>query len=154
MHSRIIEARESKDKLCGLKPDELYELDCVKEFADYVRYTDKEEDPAYYLSRPGLYYDSEDRSLTIVDKKKFFEGRYEKLIDAAEKLSKITLDEFVNDSKWELIWNIQHYYDDTTEVHLCGLDYYGEIPFTLYEWVRAFDEGTKIYIGNVLDYHY
>lgn len=156
MHSRIIEARDSKEELCGISEADFYENPAVEEFSDYIAALEYEDDPGDWLARRGLKWDADERSLTLVDKQAYFASKHEEFLESLEKLRTATLEQFSEGGpglEFEL-WRARSSYDDIFSIHLYGLEYWGGNLCTLDDWVRSMKNGTRIYIGNMLDYHY
>jgi len=155
MHSRIIEARDTKEDIGeGICEADFYDDSSVEEFSDYICDLEEEENPGDWLDRPGLRYDPEERTLTIVSKMDYFAAKHDEFLEALERLSTASLSDFSSGGLGADMWKLRDVYEDRYEVHLYGLDYYGNGLCTLDDWVRSMPDGTKVYIGNMLDYHW
>lgn len=156
MHSRIIEAREDKEDICGIGETTFDECDEVREFSDYIADLEEDDDPGDWLSYPGLEWDADERTLTLADKQAYFADRYKDFRECLEKIGTATLEQFSTGGEgfdFEM-YRLKSLYEDRYRVHLYGLDYYGCGLCTLDDWVRCMPNGTKIHIGNMVDYHY
>lgn len=153
MHGRIIEARDSKEELTGICEADFYESS-YDDFADYIANLDREEDPGEWVDRPGLEWDGSERTLTITDKKAYFRGKFEEFHELANALADAGIGEFSEGGIDHEVWRLREAYDDRFDVHLYGLEYYSGGICTLDDWVRNMPDGTKVYLGNMVDYHW
>lgn len=155
MHSRIIAASEKEEDLCEISEEDFHDNHYVKRISDYVADIKNDDDtPARWLDLSGLVYDEGDHTLTIKDKEEYFRGKYVEFMEALKELEAMRLEEFVGDRTYVPMITLKYAYDDEYGVYLYGLDYFGGGLCTLDHWVRSMPNGTTIYIGNMVDYHY
>ena len=149
MHGRII-AASWEDENTEIGVENFYNL-CPSKF-DYVSNMDKEDSERSIkecFDRPGLKYNAKERTLTIENKERYFTEKFKTFKTIVGKMSDVTLEDFSNGSRTE-IYQLMWEYDDEYGTYL----YINEEDLTtLDSFVRIYEDGDEIHIGNALDYH-
>ena len=156
MHSKIFQV--SKTPIS--KKDWIYADMYLESFVGRVAdYTDDIDDAARKvwlenLSRvPGLSVSNVSEQLMIVSKEEYFREYYKEFKEMIDKLSKVSLRDFCEaHQSFELnAFRLQSSISDE-------FGYYVDIdegyPMPLQDYVRCCDDGDKLYIGGIVDYHY
>lgn len=170
MHSRIFQVSKEpineEDFICE---SDFYESSFIGGIADYVNEDTYFEDDIAWLkdyieSRGGIEINEDENTITIVDKKKFFEQNFEKFKELLGKLSEVNIIQFSASAEPDDLANSRYalstlLYDFECEAegdkfgfYIYDSKDYG-YPVRLDEWVRGTKEGDKYYFGSTLDYH-
>ena len=156
MHDKIIQIGDRPiDKEEYIDESEFYEHWFIGSIADYVNEVPSSKRTSVisdFLNCPGLRYDPEEDTLTIVDKKSYFKSKYDRFKECIEEIRKWSIDEFSSvDLNFTFI-KLKDMYEDKYGTYLYDRDA-GDMC-CLDEWVRIFDNGSTVHIGNVIDYHW
>jgi len=161
MHSRIFQiSTEPIEKEDYIEESTFYDTTFVGEVADYVNEnTDRNDDIEWlkccYENVEGIIIDN--GTITITDKKKYFEKKFEKFKEQLNKLeTETTLEAFAKADRtyydfsytlWELKCAAEGdkfgFYVYDTQDGLYRFD----------DFVRYYDENVPYYIGATIDYH-
>lgn len=157
MHSRIYQvSTQPIDKSDYIKESFFYDHWFLNEVADYVdAETDRQDDIEWlkdFCETGGITFGADENGefFIIVDKNKFFEWKFKAFKDALQKLSTMTIDEFVADINNLDMYEMRQAYDETHGFYVCDND---DVK-TLDELVRFAKTDTKYYIGATIDYHF
>lgn len=125
----------------------------INEVADYVaNSTDRDGDIEWLMEYSKGIIISEDENgkfLIITDKEKYFKNAFENFQEAINKVSKYTIDDFIQSSSYE-IWKIKDSYENMFGFYIdCNDDL-----MSLDRFVRLSPINKKYYIGGTVDYHY
>ena len=159
MHSRIFQI--SKKTVEDRISEDRYYDDFVGRIADYVDELDAggQLESIRWLAEatPGIAVkDAGDATatMTIVDKKAYFAGKFEEFENALRELGKLTLEQFATDDR-DLncrMWLLKEAYEETCAFYVDDYDEeFGLLTFD--RFMREADEGSVWYIGTVIDYH-
>ena len=175
MHSRIIQISSSPIKESNYYEEDRYYLGIedwfCREIADYVVSANRTEELSdhgwirCFLEACGMEYNPEEQSFIIKDKELYFQETFKQFTDALEKLQDVTIQDFsgkdrdrsdIRDLDYR-VWLLQNAWKDRYAFYVDGY----ECPSTwdgcflnpLDEFIRYMPEGTKVYIGAVMDYH-
>ena len=156
MHSRIFQV--SSKPIEDFTNEFRYEDNFVPSVADYVvKQTQAEDIKADILwlghACKGIKVDAENRTLQVISKEEYFEKQYEKFKELAEKMSNITMEDFMGTaSQWDF-YDLKSAYEDKHSFYIDDNDEYMGIA-TLDNWLRYAEIGQVYYIGSVFDYHF
>lgn len=125
----------------------------INEVADYVaNSTDRDGDIEWLMEYSKGIIISEDENgkfLIVTDKEKYFKNAFENFQEAINKVSKYTIDDFIQSSSYE-IWKIKDSYENRFGFYIdCNYDL-----MSLDRFVRLFTINLKYYIGGTVDYHF
>ena len=160
MHSRIYQISEkpiSKENFT--KESSYYDDGFVGEIADYVSEVDYRSND--YISdlewlqtaTEGLEVNIKKGTITILNKKEYFDKKHDKFKELIENLQDITLEDFSSNKEYFTILDLKSAYDDKYSFYID--DNYENVGLTsLDNWVRNAEENKKYYVGNILDYHF
>jgi hypothetical protein len=160
MHSRIFQVSSKPITEDNLIKEYRYEDDFVGRVAGYVSLeyseVDIKSDLEWLNNTEGLHVDTDKKTLTITSKREYFDEKHDTFIELAEKLSNITLEEFIN-GEWDKGYgdftNLKDSYEDTYGFYIDDNDENIGLT-TLDNWVRNAEENKAYYIGNIFDYHF
>lgn len=158
MHSRIIQVSSNVlgvDDYIG--EYDYYDHWFTNAIADYVSDIDetrrKAELRAWLADISGLTYNEDAETITIVDKTKYFQYKYEEFMQHIMRLTSTDIDAFVKGSIDMDVWKIKSTYEDKFGIYIeDNGEYSGLIP--LDRWIRQHPEGTTVYLGGMVDYHF
>lgn len=159
MHSRIFQVSEQLiDKSDYIKESFFYDHWFLNEVADYVNAkTDRQSDIEWLKGchKQGITFGADENGefFIIVDKNKFFEQKFNAFKDALQKLSAMTIDEFVADTNNIDMYNMRQAYNETYGFYTCNNGYCDDLH-TMDEFIRFAETDTKYYIGATIDYHF
>ncbi len=158
MHSRIYQVSSSPVKEEDKIREYRYEDDFVGRVADYVSEvtseTDIESDLEWLSSaNKGIKVDVENRTITVTSKKEYFESKHEKFQELAEKMSRITLEEFTTEKSYFDFYELKSMYDDKYGFYIDDNYEYTGLT-SIDSWVRNAEENKEYHIGSVFDYHF
>ena len=170
MHSRIFQvSTEPINEEDYISESTFYDSSFIGEVADYVNEdTDRADDinwlKEYIKDRGGIEINEDENTITIVDKREFFEKGFEKFKELIEKLEDINLIQFSGTAEQGDLEN-SHFafstlmYDlkceaegDMFGFYVYDSDNWG-YPARLDEWIRSTKNGDKFYFGATIDYH-
>ena len=125
----------------------------INEVADYVaNSTDRDGDIEWLMEYSKGIIISEDENgkfLIVTDKEKYFKNAFENFQEAINKVSKYTIDDFIQSSSYE-IWKIKDSYENMFGFYIdCNDDL-----MSLDRFVRLSPINKKYYIGGTVDYHF
>lgn len=156
MHDKIIQIDNKPIKEEDyIDESEFYDHWFIGSIADYVNdvpSSDRRSVIKDVLDRPGLKYDQNKDTLTIVDKRSYFEYKYHEFRKCIEKLSAWSIDEFSSRDPDYTFITLKDMYEDKFGTYL--YDTNDCVMYCLDEWVRDSNDGDTIFIGNVIDYHW
>lgn len=156
MHSRIFQVgTQPIVKADYIKKSFFYDHWFLDQIADYVLDdTDRQDDIEWLkgYAKQGITFGADENGefFTITDKNEFFKTKFKAFKDALQKLSTMTIDEFVTDINNLDIYEMQQAYNETHGFYVC----YNDGVLTLDEFVRFAETDTKYYIGATIDYHF
>ena len=91
--------------------------------------------------------------LVFHDTSRYFEGKYEAFIKAAEQLTKTSFDNFLSCCAVRaVLFNLKEAYNDRYGFYVYNSD--DDSLDTLDDFMRSVKDGETYYIGGVIDYHY
>lgn len=156
MHSRIFQvSTQPIDKSDYIKESFFYEHWFLDQIADYVdAETDRQDDIEWLKGcyKQGITFGADENGefFTITDKNEFFKTKFKAFKDALQKLSAMTIDEFVNDECHLDMYNMRQAYNETYGFYVCE----DEDLQTMDTFIRYAETDTKYYIGATIDYHF
>lgn len=158
MHSRIYQLSETPVNQNELTHEQDYEQYFVGSHADYVAEIGyKGEGYAQDLKwlqnvTKGIQVNVEEGTITVTDKKEYFQEKHETFQNYLEKLNNTTLDDFVKSygtTRLDL-YELQCAFEDK---HTFYVDINGETK-PLDSFVRSAEENKVYYVGTIMDYHF
>ena len=170
MHSRIFQvSKEPINEEDYISESTFYDSAFIGEVADYVNQdTDRNDDIAwlkdYIEGRGGIELDEAEMTITIVDKKKFFERSFNTFKELLDKLASTNIIQFsgtaesgdMENSRFafsSLMYDLECEAEgDKFGFYIYDYGDYG-YPTRLDEWVRGTKNGDKYYFGATIDYH-
>lgn len=159
MHSRIFQVSQEPINEENLLGEYRYEEDFVGRIADYVaKQTYKGQDYIEDLkwlqeATDGLEVDVEAGTIIVKSKEEYFSEKHDRFMELAEKLSCITLEEFIGEDKFFDMHDLKAAYDDKYSFYIDDNDEYCGLT-TLDNWVRNAEENKTYYVGSIFDYHF
>ena len=157
MHSRIFQVSKKP-----IKKEDYINSDCyiehwfTKSIADYVSddVNNRNDDIEWlttFTCTKGITIgeDENGKFLIVTDRKAYFQKAFEEFKDAMDKVSKYTLDDFIQGSSYE-VWLVGNSYEDKFGFYI---DEDGDLT-TLDSFVRLCRINQKYYIGGTVDYHF
>ena len=162
MHSRIFQISKNPideddyidaDHYCGC--DDEWFLASVADYVSDVDDRDAELDE--WLSRfngRGLEYDSEKETLSVIDRERFFAGKYAKFREMLQTLAGATLADFSGEGNYigMDVYRLSASYEDKFAIYVDNTED-GTGLNTFDEFVRHAEKGIPYYLGGVVDYH-
>lgn len=154
MHSRIFQVSTNPiNKIDYIDESHYWDHWFLNEVADYVDNSADRDDDIEWLMEYGkgiiISEDEHGKFLIVTDKEKYFKNAFENFQEAINKVSKYTIDDFIQGSSYE-IWLIKDSYEDRFGFYI---DYdNGLMP--LDKFVRLSTINKKYYIGGTVDYHF
>ena len=170
MHSRIFQvSKEPINEDDYISESTFYDSSFIGEVADYVNEdTDRADDIAwlkdYIEGSGGIEINEDENTITIVDKRQFFERSFNTFKELLEKLADINIVQFSRTAEQGDLENSRFafsslMYDleceaegDKFGFYIYDDEDYG-YPTRLDEWVRSTKNGDKYYFGATIDYH-
>lgn len=154
MHSRIFQVSANPiNETDYIDECHYWEHWFTNEIADYVaNSTDRDGDIEWLMDCVKGIIISEDENgkfLIVTDKEKYFKNSFENFQKAINKVSKYTIDDFIQNSSYE-IWKIKNSYENRFGFYIdCNYDL-----MSLDRFIRLSPINKKYYIGGTVDYHY
>lgn len=158
MHSRIFQVSSEPIQEDDMIQEYRYEDSFVPSTADYVtKQTQSAEIKAdlEWLAQAckGIQVDADKRTLIVTSKVEYFEQKHEQFKELAEKLSSISLEDFISTKADFDFYDLKSAYEDKHSFYMDDNDEYcGLAPMD--NWIRYAEENKVYYIGSVFDYHY
>lgn len=158
MHSRIFQLSETPLKQNELTHECDYEQYFVGNYADYVAEIEYKSESYVQDLRwlqnvtKGIQVNVEEGTITVTDKKEYFQEKHETFQNYLEKLNNTTLDDFIKPygtTRLDL-YNLRCAFEDK---HTFYVDVDGEEE-PLDSFVRFAKENKVYYIGTIMDYHF
>lgn len=154
MHSRIFQVSTNPiNETDYIDECHYWEHWFTNEIADYVaNSTDRDSDIEWLMNCVKGIIISEDENgkfLMVTDRKAYFKKAFEEFKDAIDKVSKYTLDDFIQNSSYE-VWLVGNSYEDKFGFYI---DEDGDLT-TLDSFVKLCRINQKYYIGGTVDYHF
>ena len=155
MHSRIYQVSSSP-----IKEEDLIE-ECRYDHWDKADYVVKQDSPEEVNSdlewlktaNRGIEVHVKARTIKVTSKKEYFDEKHDKFKELAEKLSDITLEDFISGKRYFEVYDLQCAYEEKRGFYIDDNDEYcGLTNFD--NWVRNAEENKVYYIGNIFDYHF
>ena len=158
MHSRIFQISKEPIHKCDYIEESYYwDHWFVGSVADYVNgYTDRNDDIKWlkdcYEER-GLSFGMDDNGeyLIVVDKTKYFAGKFEAFKKALKELSEATHNDFTSGECGYILYNLKSAYCDKFGFYVEMKD---DDTIEFDSFIRLAEIGDKYYIGATIDYHY
>lgn len=170
MHSKIFQI--SINKVKDFITEDRYSDSFVGYVADYVSDLDQDiwkENWNWLSDYAKGAIEIKNNMLTIIDKRKFFEGHYAEFKELIKKAEDISLEQFMSNdygieittktgntyktSASSLVSNINCTFDDKHGFYIDDYDeYYGLKTFD--SFMRCVNDGEVFYLGSVIDYHF
>lgn len=170
MHSRIFQvSKEPITEEYYISESTFYDSSFIGEVADYVNEnTDRADDinwlKEYIGNRGGVEINEEEGTITIVDKKQFFEKSFDTFKELLNKLANTNIIQFSGTAESGDMENSRFafsslMYDLECEAEGDKFGFYvydnedWGYPARLDEWIRSTKNGDKYYFGATIDYH-
>lgn len=159
MHSRIFQISSNPIKEDNMIEEYRYEETFIGSVADYVvKQTSTEviNDLEWLQSVTegrGIEVDIDKKTIKVTSKESYFEDKHTAFTELAEKLSNISLTEFIEDKNYFDFYDLKTSYDDKHSFYVDDNDEYAGTE-TLDSFVRRAEENKIYYIGSVFDYHF
>lgn len=101
--------------------------------------------------RDGMFFNESDMTIAY-DRRLFFNKAHEKFIELIDTIFTWTLDDFISRDSWSTIWKLNELYKDKSGIYIVCDD---GILCCEDEFVRNYaEDGTRYYVGNIMDYHW
>lgn len=158
MHSKIFQVSSEPIQEDNMIQEYRYEDNLMNGIADYVvkqTQTDDIKSDLSWLSQAceGIKVDVDKRTLIVTSKEEYFEQKHEQFRELAEKLSNISLEDFISTKADFDFYDLKCAYEDKHGFYLDDNDEYcGLAPMD--NWIRYAEENKVYYIGSVFDYHF
>jgi hypothetical protein len=135
-----------------------YEDSFIPSKADYVVKQTQMDDIKADLSWlaqacKGIKVNLDKRTLVVTSKADYFEDKHEQFKELAEKLSTISLEDFMSTKKEFDFYDLKSTYEDKHSFYIDDNDEYCGLV-SLDKWIRYAKENEVYYIGSIFDYHY
>lgn len=165
MHSRIFQfSRKKIEKNDYYDAERYYNGErgyFAGEYADIAEYVDDDTDRINDIKYLGEHlagiveFISED-CFKIINKKKYFEKKYQNFLKAVENLQNITEKEYINGNNKSLIRELEDSYSEKFDYYFDEYDQTAYIEFfgPMDDFMRKVQDGEIYYIGSSIDYDY
>ncbi len=154
MHSRIFQIEKE------VVPEDEYIISAdipewfTNSLADYVDDDcDREDDIDWLMTCSiGNFAARDGDKLTFTsDTRGYFKDKHEAFIKAAQKLTEVPFEAFVDDyGVYSIFYNLKEAYNDKHSFYVYSDGYL----HTMDEWMRQVKPGETYYLGGVIDYHF
>ena len=171
MHSRIFQvSKEPINEEDYISESTFYDSSFLGEVADYVNQDTDRNDDLNWLKENiehrggGIEVNVDEGTITIVDKKKFFEKSFDTFKELLDKLANTNIIQFSGTAESGDMENSRFafsslMYDLECEAEGDKFGFYvydnedWGYPARLDEWIRSTKNGDKYYFGATIDYH-
>ena len=153
MHSRIFQI--SKKPVTDYMSEDRYYDGFVGSIADYIDSLSEEDQMESIECLKAVLGDSvridiENKCMTIVSKKKYFERKYERFLNMAADVSKMSFEDFCSFNGDVKMYSLMYDFDDKYGYYI---DDYDNGWRTIDSFMREVKNREKFYFGIVTDYH-
>lgn len=156
MHDKIIQiSDEPIDEDDYIDESKFYDHWFLVNIADYIQDVPSSERRSViknFLDRPGLKYNHNKDTLTIIDKRLYFEYKYDEFKKCIEEIREWSIDDFSSNDPNFIFIKLKDMYEDKYGTYI--YDTKDRCLYCLDEWIRDSDDGDVFYVGNVIDYHW